>query len=369
MSLIDIGTLPDDKTGDQLRHACMKINDVIQMTVLSRNVTEAPTNPSRGDIYLTATAGLTGDLVGHENQVFSWHDTFWQFYTVKTGWKITVANEDTEIRWNGSAWVETDLTSAVGAAQAAMDKASEWAEKNEDVEVEAGKFSAKHYAQKAAGATSGVVRKVNEKNPNSQGVVALNASDVGAISKIVSATDIVIGRAAGGAGNYEEIPCTAAGRGLLAALDVEAQKEILGITQGAPVGSTMEWHTETPPDGYLEHDGSSLSRTTYAALFAVIGTRFGFVDSSTFNLPDDRGEFKRGWDHGRGVDSGRALNSHQDEEVGSHVHDLGRATLGGGGTSRNIISLSGTLFSGYVAANSGAENRARNNAVMYCIKY
>ena len=49
------------------------------------------------------------------------------------------------------------------------------------------------------------------------------------------------------------------------------------------------WSTATAPSGYLICNGAAVSRTTYAALFAVIGTTFGAGDgSSTFNLPDYR---------------------------------------------------------------------------------
>ena len=51
------------------------------------------------------------------------------------------------------------------------------------------------------------------------------------------------------------------------------------------------------PIGYLECDGSSISRTTYANLFAVIGTNFGSANINSFNLPETRGLFPRGWNH------------------------------------------------------------------------
>ena len=57
--------------------------------------------------------------------------------------------------------------------------------------------------------------------------------------------------------------------------------------------------------GWLKANGAAVSRTAYGDLFAKIGTVFGSRDgSTTFNLPDLRGEFIRGWDNGRGVDSG-----------------------------------------------------------------
>jgi microcystin-dependent protein len=73
------------------------------------------------------------------------------------------------------------------------------------------------------------------------------------------------------------------------------------------------------PTGYLEADGSSLDTTTYADLFAVIGYTFGGSGSS-FNLPDLRGQFLRGFDNGKGLDDGRVLFSEQDDQLQGHVH-------------------------------------------------
>lgn len=57
-----------------------------------------------------------------------------------------------------------------------------------------------------------------------------------------------------------------------------------------PTGSVIPYAGESAPDGWLLCDGAAVSRTTYAALFAVIGTTFGSGDgSTTFNLPDLRG--------------------------------------------------------------------------------
>lgn len=53
-----------------------------------------------------------------------------------------------------------------------------------------------------------------------------------------------------------------------------------------PVGTIMPWSKANVPAGFLYCDGSSVSRTLYADLFAVISTTFGSVDSSNFNLPD-----------------------------------------------------------------------------------
>lgn len=60
-------------------------------------------------------------------------------------------------------------------------------------------------------------------------------------------------------------------------------------------------------------DGRALSRTTYSSLFSLIGVTYGSGDgSNTFNIPDLRGVAVRGWDSGRGLDSGRLFGSYQD---------------------------------------------------------
>jgi len=85
------------------------------------------------------------------------------------------------------------------------------------------------------------------------------------------------------------------------------------VSSGAvPVGSFL-WHTTSSvPTSYLEANGAAISRSTYASLYAVIGTTYGSGDgTTTFNVPDVRGYFVRGYDNGRGVDSGRAFGSNQ----------------------------------------------------------
>ena len=93
--------------------------------------------------------------------------------------------------------------------------------------------------------------------------------------------------------------------------------------QGVPSGSVFCMAVATVPSGYLECNGAAVSRSTYAVLFAVIGTAYGAGNgSSTFNLPDLRGEFVRGFDNGRGVDSGRSIASSQSSQFGQHNHNV-----------------------------------------------
>lgn len=80
-----------------------------------------------------------------------------------------------------------------------------------------------------------------------------------------------------------------------------------------PVGTTIAFNAESPPTGYAIENGLAVPRIgAYAALFSVIGTRFGAGNgSTTFNLPESRGEFIRGADLGRGIDPSRQLGTFQ----------------------------------------------------------
>jgi phage-related tail fiber protein len=109
---------------------------------------------------------------------------------------------------------------------------------------------------------------------------------------------------------------------------------------------------------------------------------FGAGDgSTTFALPDLRGEFIRGWDHGRGIDVDRCQGTHQAEAVGPHEHPITGDTSGGdnpwGGIERKVCTDDGGVSEGtesgtmahLQAANPvGCETRPRNVALLYIIK-
>lgn len=96
-----------------------------------------------------------------------------------------------------------------------------------------------------------------------------------------------------------------------------------------PSGTVLYMARPTAPSGFLKANGAAVSRTAFAALFAVIGTTFGSGDGfTTFSLPDLRGEFLRGWDDGRNQDPGRGLGSLQLDETRAHSHTGSTATNG-----------------------------------------
>lgn len=126
------------------------------------------------------------------------------------------------------------------------------------------------------------------------------------------------------------------------------------------------------PAGYLECNGAAVSRVTYADLFAVVGVTHGVGDgATTFNLPDLRGEFVRGWDNGRGIDAPRAFGSAQGDLFKAHVHSVqppastddtaaGLTSTGTGGSE--------TITPYNTASTGGTETRPRNVALMFVIK-
>lgn len=88
---------------------------------------------------------------------------------------------------------------------------------------------------------------------------------------------------------------TPAGRVVTDGDTIRLRGQVLYIYREAPVGTLAMWLTATPPTGWLILDGSAVSRTTYALLFALWGTTFGVGDgSTTFNLPDLRQRFPLG---------------------------------------------------------------------------
>jgi microcystin-dependent protein/lipid-A-disaccharide synthase-like uncharacterized protein len=149
-----------------------------------------------------------------------------------------------------------------------------------------------------------------------------------------------------------------------------------------PAGAVMTFARNSAPDGWVKANGAALSRSVYSALFDAIGTTFGVGNgSTTFNVPDLRGEFIRGWDDGRAVDSGRTFGSQQGSLVGSHRHDFDYALNTTGGSYINRVvratNTAGSLGSGDGSAvgmsssgtNIGTETRPRNIALLACIKF
>lgn len=166
-------------------------------------------------------------------------------------------------------------------------------------------------------------------------------------------------------------------------LKLDADGKIADSAGAVPSGAVAYFSKNSPPDGWLKCNGAEISRTTYSGLFSAIGTVFGAGDgSTTFQLPDLRGEFLRGLDDGRGVDGGRALGTLQDEAtaVNGLYLTLQRSkttsmpTLNAG--NNNLpFNANGDIsrfdmFNGASGIKStDSETRPRNIALLACIKY
>ncbi len=97
---------------------------------------------------------------------------------------------------------------------------------------------------------------------------------------------------------------TAIGRAIIAKGSIKDVLNYLGLGEGSalPVGVPVPWPTATPPAGWLKCDGRAFTKEQYPVLARAY---------PTLRLPDLRGEFIRGWDDGRGVDTRRSLLSGQ----------------------------------------------------------
>lgn len=166
---------------------------------------------------------------------------------------------------------------------------------------------------------------------------------------------------------------------------------------GVPTGAVFYFAANTAPTGFLKANGAAVSRTTYAALFAVTDITYGAGDgSTTFNLPDLRGEFIRGWDDARGIDASRAFGSAQGYATAKPQTTTATRLLGDGTTTTIDASTTNPSAIGFTriskttegvttgsvdSANAGqetdvlqgvigdAETRPRNVALLACIKY
>ena len=164
---------------------------------------------------------------------------------------------------------------------------------------------------------------------------------------------------------------------------VSALQDLINSTRPVPIGVVMFLPSTIVPYGYFEANGQAVSRTTYAALWEFMGHPNTGDGSTTFNIPDYRGEFIRGWDHGRGIDTNRELGSLQYSQNLAHNHgsagddQLAFATgvAGWPGTSRGSFGYdadsrsSGTSQIWNTTTDGGNESRPRNVALMPIIKW
>ncbi|HAV9652425.1 TPA: phage tail protein [Escherichia coli] len=179
----------------------------------------------------------------------------------------------------------------------------------------------------------------------------------------------------------------------LSGKDVAGLLAYLGLGEGSalPVGVPVPWPSATPPTGWLKCNGAAFSAEEYPELAKAYPTN---------KLPDLRGEFIRGWDDGRGIDTGRALLNWQPHTILDHAHYMELwtgdglaagsaregvnpgilATYGDGGivktdepglkvpSSLRAISSRSVKRYGEISENVGTETRPRNIAFNYIVR-
>jgi len=180
---------------------------------------------------------------------------------------------------------------------------------------------------------------IGTTNPNASSMLDIDANDKGVlIPRMLIAERIVISSPAEGLLVYQTDDVEG-----FYYFDSTNWNRMLdnGRNEGVPTGAIFSFPTNVPPTGYLECDGSAISRTTYASLFALIGVMYGSGDgSTTFNLPDYRGRFLRGVDNGSGRDpnaasrlnrgdgtTGDNVGTLQDDIALSHQHTIDPPTF------------------------------------------
>ncbi|SVF64565.1 tail fiber protein [Escherichia coli] len=186
---------------------------------------------------------------------------------------------------------------------------------------------------------------------------------------------------------------TSVGRAILGKTSTQGVLDYLGLGEGSalPVGVPVPWPSVTPPTGWLKCNGAAFSAEEYPELAKAYPTN---------KLPDLRGEFIRGWDDGRGIDTGRALLNWQPHTILDHAHYMELwtgdglaagsaregvnpgilATYGDGGivktdepglnvpSSLRAISSRSVKRYGEISENVGTETRPRNIAFNYIVR-
>ncbi|MGC5702365.1 phage tail protein [Pseudomonas sp. NFXW11] len=184
-------------------------------------------------------------------------------------------------------------------------------------------------------------------------------------------------------------PNTLAGFGIVDSYTKAEVDSIVARASALPVGAVLAFPKGTVPPGFLELDGSVQRSELLPDLYAYLGSTFnlGGEPSGFFRLPDSRGEFLRGWDHERGIDSGRVIGSWQKGSLQSFDPSTGSPCVSGlwhtgadvevhssHGLDRSFAAnypVSYSVFAGGVSAvqeSALGVTRPRNLAVMWCIK-
>jgi hypothetical protein len=176
-------------------------------------------------------------------------------------------------------------------------------------------------------------------------------------------------------------PETLAGFGIKDSYTKTEVEAMIAQASALPVGATVAFPLNKVAPGFLELDGSIKSIAAYPDLVSFLGTVFNKGDegAGNFRLPDSRGEFLRGWDHGRDVDAGRSVGSYQagtkiqgDNDSAPTVQGIANVAQIDADPATGFIGDISHTATGMVSGSYGSAYwrtvRPRNLAVMWCIK-
>ena len=335
--------------------------------------------------WATTTAYSVADIVA-----FNTYDYYYCIEAHTSGVFATdLAAGKWTLIWNGSA--------AVTAAQLAETNA-------ETAETNAAASAALADADRIAAASSASSASTSASTATTQagiattqaGIATTQASNASTSASTATTQASNASTSATTATTQAGIATTQASNASASAAAAAASAASVSTDKLVPSAAIAYFAQNTAPTGWLKANGAAISRTTYAALFAQIGTVFGVGDgSTTFNVPDLRGEFLRGWDDGRGVDTSRAFGSFQAQSYESHTHTATADTHNGHTHGNSIGNIFGDIVSGTpvggagvdnndnyptglagihshvitVNSSGGTETRPRNVALLACIKF
>lgn len=160
--------------------------------------------------------------------------------------------------------------------------------------------------------------------------------------------------------------------------DVNISTTLNGTTSpGVPAGTVIMYASNTVPAGYVACDGGTYSRIgTYANLFAAIGTQYGAPTTGTFQVPDLRGYFVRGYGTNTDSTASGGFGTKQTDSFKSHQHHIGNNSFSNqpGESTRYGLESNNTPFGTesfpHLTKTTGDdETRPKNIALLYCIRY
>ncbi|WP_212625610.1 phage tail protein [Pseudomonas sp. PP3] len=249
-------------------------------------------------------------------------------------------------------------------------------------------------ANSSAKVTPGLTVMVEEGASNGDSLWHLTTNGPLTLGTTALSFEMLAGRTGIQAGTYKSLtvdkygraltgsnPETLAGFGIKDTYTKAEIEAMIAQASALPVGTMVAFPVNKIAPGFLEIDGSVKSIAIYPDLAAFLGTAFNKGDegAGNFRLPETRGEFLRGWDHGRGIDAGRGVGTYQGA---SYFYDtLGQLStpnrlassvqdedLSGRVTRELVYCQPSNTLNTAIYTDTGRAVRTRNFSVIWCIK-